>query len=168
MRDKGDSLTTEKLAKLDPDQIVEEILTKAGVVHFTRVYRIVLDVCTVKKVSMPSYQELLLMLLLKSYVLVDKNIFISKSELCYTKVDKRAIALRDFIVDSLVKSKEPVSIKVLIEKTKSNFRELGPILDNVASKSLKAKGLVFEAFYSLKVSQEHGCFEELQFPDSAI
>lgn len=37
MRDKGESLTTEKLSKLDPDQIIQEILTKAGVVSFTRV-----------------------------------------------------------------------------------------------------------------------------------
>ena len=50
MRDKGESLTTEKLAKLDPDQIVQEILTKAGVVSFTRVQRILKDVCQVKKV----------------------------------------------------------------------------------------------------------------------
>ena len=49
MRDKGDSLTTEKLARLDLDQIVEEIVVKAGVVNFSRVYRIVCDVSVVKK-----------------------------------------------------------------------------------------------------------------------
>lgn len=52
----------------------------------------------------------------------------------------------------MVKAKDTVSIQYLINETKSDFKELGAILDNVAQQTLHAKGLVFENHYELKQS----------------
>jgi hypothetical protein len=50
MRDKGHNLTTEKLLKLQPEQIVEQLLSKAGVINFARVFCMVSDICALKKI----------------------------------------------------------------------------------------------------------------------
>lgn len=131
MRDKGNNLTTEKLLKLQPEQIVEQVLAKAGVINFSRVIGMVQDICSLKKIPHPDESQVLKMLLSKSYVAVDSQLFIAKSELCYSRDKTRQIAIRDFVLDCLCKAKEPVPISTLIEATKSNFKELTPILDNV-------------------------------------
>jgi hypothetical protein len=51
MRDKGHNLTTEKLLKLQPEQIVEHLLAKAGVINFSRVFGMVSDICALKKIQ---------------------------------------------------------------------------------------------------------------------
>jgi len=61
------------------------------------------------------------MMLSKSYVSVEQQLFIVKSELCYSRDQRRQIALRDFILECLCKAKEPIAISNLIESTKSNF-----------------------------------------------
>jgi hypothetical protein len=72
MRDKGNNLTTEKLLKLQPEQIVEQVLAKAGVINFARVIGMVQDICSLKKIPHPDESQVLKMLLSKSYIAVDK------------------------------------------------------------------------------------------------
>jgi hypothetical protein len=71
LRDKGNSLTTEKLVKLMPEQIIEQILIKAGVVNFARVFTILRDICALKKIAPPDEREIVRMLVAKSYVMVE-------------------------------------------------------------------------------------------------
>lgn len=57
-------------------------------------------------------------------------------------------------MECLSKAKEPVPISTLIEATKSNFKELTPILENVGQRVLKPKGLVSVAHYLLKTPSD--------------
>lgn len=143
-------MTTEKLLKLQPEQIVEQVLAKAGVINFARVVNMVADICALKKIPTPDESAVLKMILSKSYVVVERQLFIAKSELCYSREQRRLIAIRDFVLKCLSKAKEPVAISTLIEATKSNFKELTPVLENVGQRVLIPKGLVSVAHYSLK------------------
>ena len=55
-----ENLTAEKLARLPPNQIIEKILVKAGVISFKRAARVLKDTFTVAKVeNFKSKSELL-------------------------------------------------------------------------------------------------------------
>ena len=54
LRNASESLTGEKLSVLTPHKMIEKILQKAGVIHFTRLYRILEDACTISKLKLPS------------------------------------------------------------------------------------------------------------------
>ena len=62
--------------------------------------------------------------------------------------------MRDFILETLFNAKQAVSIESIIKRTKTDFREISPILANLADRKLIAKGLVFEAFYELKTDND--------------
>ena len=113
---------------------MESILIKAGVLHFARIVEIVQDICMLKKLPKPDALDVMAMAQKRSYVMADSQVFIAKSELCFS--DRRLAALRDFLVLTLVRANEPIAISSLIEQTKSNMQELSPILANVATKVL--------------------------------
>ena len=48
LKEKGDNLTSEKLAKLSIEDMVKTILAKSGIVSFTRVLRIIKDALIVQ------------------------------------------------------------------------------------------------------------------------
>lgn len=64
-------MTTEKLLKLQPEQIVEQVLAKAGVINLARVIVMVQDICALKKIQQPDESQVLKMVLSKSYVAID-------------------------------------------------------------------------------------------------
>lgn len=69
LRDKGENLTTERLIKLQPEQVVDQILAKAGVLNFGKIFEMLSDICELKKLPPPDEKELLALVLKKSYAL---------------------------------------------------------------------------------------------------
>lgn len=91
------------------------------------------------------------MLVNKSYVMAEEQLFIAKSQLCFSADEQRMIQLRDFLVEQLSKSKQPVAIQQLIHATQTPFCELLPILENIGTRLLTPNGLVNVVQYSLKM-----------------
>ena len=91
MRDAGDNLTGEKLAALTPLQMIEKILVKSGIIHFSRLYRVLSDGCGLAKVATPSVPEVIACLMERAYVLPDKSLFIARSELQYPDAPRRSL-----------------------------------------------------------------------------
>jgi hypothetical protein len=83
LRNAGDSLTGEKLAVLTPQKMIEKILQKAGVIHYTRMYRILEDACTISKLQLPSVQEVVDYMQRWAYVLPEEQLFIARGELMF-------------------------------------------------------------------------------------
>ena len=69
LRDKGENLTTERLLKLQPEQVVDQILAKAGVLSFGKIFEMLSDICDLKKLPPPDEKELIALVLKKSYAL---------------------------------------------------------------------------------------------------
>lgn len=121
LRDKGDNLTTERLMRLQPEQVVDQILAKAGVLSFGKIMEMLADILMLKKLPQPDEKDLLNQILKKSYALQEQHCFVAKSELCYGREAKRQIALRDFVIECLAKAREPVPLCTLLEATKTTF-----------------------------------------------
>ena len=100
-----ENLTAEKLARFPPNQILETILIKAGVISFKRVARIIKDTFIVAKVENYHSKEDLFQDLCKyCFYLPEMQIFVTKSSLVFdAKTNKRGVAIRDYLISLLVK-----------------------------------------------------------------
>ena len=100
-----ENLTAEKLARYAPNQILETILIKAGVISFKRVARIIKDTFIVAKVENYQTREDLFQDLCKyCFYLPETQVFITKSSLVFdAKTNKRSVAIRDYLISLLVK-----------------------------------------------------------------
>ena len=100
-----ENLTAEKLARYAPNQILETILIKAGVISFRRVARIIKDTFIVAKVENYQTREDLFQDLCKyCFYLPETQVFVTKSSLVFdVRTNKRDPAIRDYLISLLVK-----------------------------------------------------------------
>jgi hypothetical protein len=69
MKNKGSNLTMEFLASLSVDQMVREILKKAGIIDYERLVRLLKGACDLAKKPLPKDSDLI-STLINSYCLV--------------------------------------------------------------------------------------------------
>ena len=99
-----ENLTADKLARYPRDQILEKILIKAGVISFRRAARILRDTFIVAKVENLTKVQLFKEPSKQCYYLPETQVFITKSSLIYDpKRDQRNVAIREFLVNQLMK-----------------------------------------------------------------
>lgn len=106
LKENGDNLTSEKLAKLSVEDMVKTVLAKAGVVSFSRVVRIVKDALTLAggESNLLDKGTILDCLLANSVtVLAETQSFIAESTLVFPE-SKQKSAIRDAVILSLLKS----------------------------------------------------------------
>ena len=80
-KDRGDSLSGDKLSVLTPQKMIETILKKAGVIHYSRLYNILVDACAISKLQIPTVQEVVDYMQRWAYVLAEEKLFIARGEL---------------------------------------------------------------------------------------
>ena len=81
---KDENLMGEKLARLDPEQMVKQILAKAGVISFSRMSRILKDTFVIAKQESFEDEALLKVMLNHSSLAVpDRQLFVAKSDLIF-------------------------------------------------------------------------------------
>ena len=96
MKEKGDNLTSDRLAQLTVGQMIAVIIAKAGVVSFTRVMRVVQDALVVQGSSPNIEKETILGYMFDNtaLVLLDEQSIVGNSSLVFPD-SKRNAAIRD-------------------------------------------------------------------------
>jgi len=118
LRNAGEALTGEKLSVLSPNKMIEKILQKAGVIHFTRLYRILEDACQISKLQIPSTREVVDYMQKWAYVLHEEKLFIARAELMFDK-SPRLRALWQYLVLNLIKG--PIKLSNVWRETSSDY-----------------------------------------------
>lgn len=118
LRNAGESLTGEKLSVLTPHKMIEKILQKAGVIHLTRLYRILEDACAISKLQLPSVNEVVDYMQKWAYVLAEEQLFIARAELMFEQSPRKR-ALWQYLVFNLIKG--PIKLSNVWSATCSDY-----------------------------------------------
>ena len=128
MKNKGPNLTVEILASLTVEQMVEEILRKAGLLDYKRLVRILKNACYIAKKPFPKETELVHVLITNYCLVSESGNLICKSTLKYDiKNEKRKIALRDYVISIMEKNKS-YELERIFEETGAKYDELKEIV----------------------------------------
>ena len=105
LKNKGANLTLENLANLSPEQMVREILKKAGILEYERLVRIFRTACNLAKKPLPKEADLINQLVTQLCLVSSVDgLLICKSHIKYDiKSNKRAASLRDYMIVTLEK-----------------------------------------------------------------
>ncbi len=133
LKNKGPNLTVEKLAALTGvEEIVTEIIKKAGVIDYERLVRLMKSACHLGKHSLPKEADLVNELVSNLCLVSSTGALICRSRLLHAgDTQKRLHGLRNYVIQMLERHKEYPLAKIL-EETNCKFDELGPIIHELS------------------------------------
>ena len=134
LKNKGPALTMEVLAALTVEQMVEELIKKAGVIDFERLLRLLSSACAMAKKPLPKEADLINALVTNYCYVNQKNgTLICKSALKFEgKSQKRLVALRETAILLLEHTPE-CSLVSLFDGTEAKFDELKDIVTELTT-----------------------------------
>jgi hypothetical protein len=69
--------------------MIESILRKAGMIHFTRLYRVLCEACQLAKHALPLAADVRDCLFERAYVIANKSVFVARAEFMSKDVTQR-------------------------------------------------------------------------------
>ena len=161
LKEKGDNLTSEKLAKLSIEDMVKTILAKSGIVSFTRVLRIIKDALIVQgQLTMLNKDYIIEHLFDNSaFIIPDSQSFIALSSLVFPE-SQRMQHIRDAMIVQLLKS-GTIDIQQMMKDAQCTYTYLKPIVETVADTDKVTKALKIKTFADELLDEQYEqAFEE--------
>lgn len=154
VKELGNNLTSERLAQMSIEGMIDAILAKSGIVSYSRALRIIKDALTVRGNSQSLVKEEILTYLFaqSAHFLTGTQSFIAKSSLVFEK-SRRKSSIRDAVIVQLIKNGS-IDVEQLMIDAKCDFKILGPIIESVANLNKRTREFSLKTFPGEEIDQE--------------